>query len=103
MAHYDLQVPGAHIMPAVKKCKECGEWHKSYGSQYINYGGRGLHVEDLCETCTNKKVYEGQAREKELRAKLRNVHVAERERIKQIVDDQYTNQNPQKNNEFNEF
>lgn len=102
MAQYDLQVPGAHILPAVKKCKMCGEMFKYYQTAFINYGGRGLNLEDHCDKCINQKVLEGQEKERLLRNKIRKLHIDNRGRVKEMVDDQY-NKTIQKNNEFSEF
>lgn len=101
MSNDDLQFPGAHVLPAMKKCKECDEYYKYYQTSFINYGGRGLNLEGLCDKCINNKVLEGQEREKILRQKLRQLHIDNRDMIKKAVDDQYGK--TQKNNEFSEF
>ncbi len=100
--HYDLQIPGAHIMPSHKKCKICGQMFKFYQNTFINYGGRGLVLEDLCDNCIQNKVNEGQEKEKLLREKIMKLHTENRANIKQMVDEQY-NKTAQKNNEFSEF
>jgi hypothetical protein len=61
-----------------------------------------LNLEDHCDKCINQKVIEGQEKERLLRNKIRKLHVDNRDRVKEMVDDQY-NKTIQKNNEFSEF
>lgn len=76
---FDLSLENSQVLPKTQICKECDKPYKFSPFSVITYANHKKVVENLCDDCMMKLIYEGKEKNKKL---VENIKRKDKEAIR---------------------